>query len=139
MRLIRDVRLIAAAACALLVTAHAPATGSTPTPMPVNQELKYSCQWEPRVKQGVPWTGDLTIRVNQEGLINGTYRSTSIRPDPFYGKIITVTGALTGGNNIRLSFGVSPNITIRGEVVNNGIHAVTTYKGGRVEFLAQSR
>ncbi|HZV78584.1 MAG TPA: hypothetical protein VFF60_03115 [Candidatus Binatus sp.] len=103
--------------------------------LPVDQQITYHCQWTQRVGPSTPWTGTMTIRVNAEGIINGTYRSTSARPDPFYGRMITVTGALQG-QNIRLSFGISPAVTVRGELFSNGISGTTTFNGGRFEFLA---
>lgn len=64
---------------------------------------------------------DLTIRINPEGIVNGTYRSTSIRPDPFRGNIITVTGGVSG-KNISLEFGTSGNFPVKGEYyVGEGI------------------
>jgi hypothetical protein len=77
----------------------------------------------------------MKITVNSEGIINGTYRSTSIKPDPFYGKIVTVTGGLSG-KDIRLSFGVVPSVTVRGQVVKNGITGSTTYNSGSLDFAA---
>ena len=103
--------------------------------VPVGTPLKFHCQWTQRFGRGTPWTGDMTIKDNAEGIINGTYRSTSIKPDPFYGKIITVTGALTG-KSIRLSFGIVPNVTVRGELVKGGIQGTTAYNGGTLEFAA---
>ena len=115
---------------------RAASSPASPLALPVDHQLTYNCQWSPRVGHGVGWTGTLTMRVNAEGVISGTYRSTSVRPDPFYGRTITVSGGLTGGNNIRLSFGISPNVTVRGVVVKNGIQGSTSYNGGSVEFLA---
>jgi hypothetical protein len=136
------VALIAIAACLSNVSAL-PAGGATPTaapsgaPMtvPVGTPLKFQCQWTQRVGRGTPWTGDMTIKDNAEGIINGTYRSTSIRPDPFYGKIVTVIGAING-KSIRLSFGIVPNVTVRGELVKGGIQGTTAYNGGTLEFVA---
>jgi hypothetical protein len=113
----------------------APQAQASSLALPVDQQLVYHCQWTQRVGPSTPWTGTMTIRVNAEGLINGTYRSTSARPDPFYGRMVTVTGALQG-QNIRLSFGISPAVTVRGELFSNGISGTTTFNGGRFEFLA---
>ena len=91
------------------------------TPAAGSPSLQYRVEIKPRNTNALPWTGDLTIRINPEGIINGTYRSTSIRPDPFRGNIITVTGGLSG-NNIRLDFGISGNFPVRGEYyVGEGI------------------
>lgn len=129
-------------ACALLACAivagssqRSSATAASPLALPVEQSLTYHCQWTQRLKSGIGWTGTMSIRVNAQGLINGTYKSTSIKPDPFYGKIVTVTGGLSG-KNIRLSFGIVPSVTVNGEVVSNGIQGTTSLNGGRYEFLA---
>ncbi len=106
-----------------------------PTAIPIGTPLKFHCQWTKRFSQGIPWTGDLTIKDNAEGIINGTYRSTSLKPDPFYGKIVTVTGAVNG-TNIRLSFGIVPSLTVLGQLVKGGITGTTPYNGGTLEFAA---
>jgi hypothetical protein len=136
------VSVIALAACLTSVLAW-PAHASSPTPAPsgapmhiaVGTLVKFHCQWTQRFGRGTPWTGDMTIKDNAEGIINGTYRSTSIRPDPFYGKIVTVTGSVTG-KNIRLTFGIVPSVTVRGELVKGGIQGSTAYNGGTLEFAA---
>jgi hypothetical protein len=134
------VGLIAFTAClsmALPVSATAPSATPTATALvvPVGTPLKFHCQWTQRFGRGTPWTGDMTIKDNAEGLINGTYRSTSIKPDPFYGKIITVTGSISG-KSVRLSFGIVPNVTVRGELIKGGIQGTTAYNGGTLEFAA---
>ncbi len=116
-------------------TTPTPAPSGAPLTVPVGTALKFHCQWTQRLGSGTPWTGDMTIRDNAEGLINGTYRSTSIRPDPFYGKIVTVTGAING-KSIRLSFGIIPSVTVRGELVKGGIKGSTAFNGGTLEFAA---
>ena len=120
-------------------SAAAASSDTSPPPagnaIPVGTPIKFHCQWTQRFRMSTPWTGDMTIRDNAEGLINGTYRSTSIKPDPFYGKIITVTGAVNG-KNIRLSFGIVPNVTVTGELIKGGIQGQTAYNGGTMEFKA---
>jgi hypothetical protein len=101
--------------------------------LPVGTPLAYHCQWTQRLRNSTPWTGDMTITVNAEGIINGKYKSTSIKPDPLYGRIITVTGGLTG-KDIRLSFGVVPSLTVRGQVMSNGIQGTSSYNGGTLVF-----
>src|SRR5271165_753302 len=125
--------LLAGLIAAVICVASALPSGAAPTPpqtvaggiLPVGQNLHYYCDW----------TGDLKFSVNADGIVNGTYRSNSVRPDPFYGKIVTVTGGVTG-TNIRLSFGIVPNISVRGTVANNAITGATQYNGGTLEFVA---
>lgn len=90
---------------ATLTAAHAAAT----------HPLHFVVNIMPHNSKSVPWTGDMTLKINPEGIINGTYRSTSTRPDPFHGKIITVTGGLTGGKNIHLEFGAKGYFPVKGE------------------------
>ena len=116
------------------IAAAASAAPASPA-LPPGQQLVYHCQWTQRYKMSTPWTGTMTIRVNDQGVVNGTYKSTSIKPDPFYGKIVTVTGGLSG-DKIRLSFGISPAVSVSGDVFQNGISGVTTFNGGRFEFVA---
>ena len=52
--------------------------------------------------QSVPYTGDLKLTFNH-GIISGTYSSISARPDPYYGRIIQVSGGVKGsGINLRI-------------------------------------
>jgi len=93
-----------------------PATHATPTQTPAaTHTLHYIVNIMPHNSKSHPWTGDMTLKINPEGIIHGTYRSTSIKPDPFYGKIITVTGGLSGGKNIHLEFGARGYFPVKGE------------------------
>jgi len=90
-------------------------TDSTnPTVPGSGQPLYFIVNIKPHNTQQHPWTGDLTLKINAEGIINGTYRSTSSRPDPFRGNIITVTGGLNG-KNIHLDFGSKGYFPVKGE------------------------
>ena len=91
-------------------------THAAPTHTPaVTQTAHFIVNIMPHNSKSVPWTGDMTLKINPEGIINGTYRSTSTRPDPFHGKIITVTGGLSGGKNIHLEFGARGYFPVKGE------------------------
>lgn len=108
----------------------APAAGS--------QTLRFIVNISPQNVKSVPWTGDMTLKINPEGIINGTYRSTSVRPDPFYGKIVTVTGGLTGGNNIRLDFGAKGYFPVKGEFhPGAGIVGTARMKSTMYDFVAK--
>ena len=128
--------LIALAATSVAAGAFAsPTPNTSPMAHPSPPAALYHCTWSRRFGGGIGWTGDLTIRINQEGIINGSYRSTSIKPDPFYGRIITVTGGRTG-NNIRLSFGVVPSITVRGDYESGKITGSAMIKTTTYDFKA---
>lgn len=45
-----------------------------------------------------PRTGVLTLKFNSDGIVNGTYRGTSVAPDPLNNRITTVTGGLREHN-----------------------------------------
>lgn len=136
-------RLLLAGLVATAVTAAAPrafaspSPGMAPMPHPSPPAALYHCTWTKRFGGGIGWTGDLTIRVNEEGIINGTYRSTSIKPDPFYGKIVTVTGGRTG-KNIRLTFGIVPSVTVRGDDEGGNITGSATIGSTTYNFVANA-
>jgi len=101
-------------------------------------DLHFVVNITPRLLGGVPWTGELTFRVSPDGIINGTYKSTSVKPDPFYGKIITVTGALSQ-KNIRLEFGLRGNFAVDG-TYEPGVGIVGTAlsaRGAWYDFVAK--
>ena len=130
--------LVAVAAVAITSNAFAsptPSVSAMPNASP--PAALYHCKWSKRFGGGVGWTGNLTIRINEEGIVNGTYRSTSIKPDPFYGRIITVTGGRTG-KNIRLSFGIVPSVTVRGDYESAKITGSTVIQSITYEFVAIS-
>src|SRR5271165_1333258 len=116
--------LLAGLIAAVICVASALPSGAAPTPpqtvaggiLPVGQNLHYYCHWTQRFGGGIAWTGDLKFSVNADG-------------------IVTVTGGVTG-TNIRLSFGIVPNISVRGTVANNAITGATQYNGGTLEFVA---
>jgi hypothetical protein len=122
-----------------LIGLGADAFGSpTPTasemPRPSPPAALYHCTWTRRFGGGVRWTGDLTMRVHPEGMVNGTYRSTSVQPDPF-GQNVTVTGG-RNGNNMRLTFGISPSVTVRGEYEGAKIVGSATIRSSNFLFVA---
>lgn len=96
------------------------ASASPDYSVPRGTTLAYSVEITPRMRMGVPWTGALAITVNTAGIISGKYRSNSVRPDPFYGKTILVSGGLTSGDRIRLSFGTS-RASVKGTISDEKI------------------
>jgi hypothetical protein len=133
-------RTVLAGLMALAATAFA--TGAFGSPTPTASEMPrpsppaalYHCTWTRRFGGGVRWTGDLTMRIHPEGMVNGTYRSTSVQPDPF-GQNVTVTGGRTG-NNIRLTFGIRPSVTVRGEYEGVKIVGSATIRSSSFLFVA---
>jgi hypothetical protein len=97
----------------LLVASLAPALSSYDVPK--NQPLIYAVQITQRFTMSHPWTGDLTITVSDSNIVSGQYRSNSIRPDPFRGSIVNVGGGVNG-DSIRISFGTTGRISVRGTI-----------------------
>jgi hypothetical protein len=86
--------------------------------------------------QGVPYTGDLKLSFNH-GIITGTYSSISARPDPYYGRIIQVTGGVKGsGINLRIGSISLPNGTIEKD---GTIKGTANWNGKLYNFLAKPR
>jgi hypothetical protein len=133
------------AACLIALAAFASASSAFASPTSTESAMPHAspastlfhCAWRQRFSHSVAWSGDLTFQVNSQGIIRGTYRSTSIRPDPFYGRIITVGGALSG-KNIRLSFGISPSVSMHGTYEGKTITGTATVKSNSYEFAASA-
>jgi hypothetical protein len=86
--------------------------------------------------QGPPYTGDLKLNFNH-GIITGTYTSISARPDPYYGRIIQVTGGVKGsGINLRIGSISLPNGTIE---KNGTIQGTANWNGKLFNFMAKPR
>jgi len=118
--------------------------GVTTTPQwPVNQPIGFRTEMSQLHASSAPYTGALVVKINDEGIFNGVYQSDSIRPDPFYGQQIPVTGSLSG-NNVRIQIGSGPKaVTINGTYTANEISGSVTsglrggiwvFKGTRVHL-----
>jgi hypothetical protein len=88
--------------------------------VPRNTALIYACEITQRFKMSAPWTGDLVIKVNDEGIVSGQYRSTSIRPDPFHGTTVLINGGLSG-DFIRINFSTSGRSSVKGTISQDKI------------------
>lgn len=120
--------LSAALCCALpalAVSVHKPQWSAT-----------YVAAYNPLFGGGVPYSGEMKLAFNH-GIIAGTYSATSTRPDPLYGRIITVTGTVQHGN-INLDVGGMSGFSVRGTLDGNGtISGTATQKGRMYAFLAK--
>lgn len=97
----------------LLVASLAPALSAYEVPK--NHPLVYAVEISQRYKMSNPWTGDLRISVNDGNIVSGQYRSNSIRPDPFNGSTVNVTGGVSG-DFIRISFGGMGRMSAKGTI-----------------------
>ena len=114
---------LVAPASALAVTTTAP------------QEVTLQAAMRPHNSQSIPSSGILKIKITPDGIVSGTYVSNSIRPDPSNGKIIPVTGGMTG-KNIHLSFGTGGNLRMTGTFQNGHIVGTAYNKGKIFDFEA---
>jgi hypothetical protein len=81
-----------------------------------------------------PYTGDLKLTFNH-GIVTGTYSSISARPDPYYGRIIQVTGGTKGGGiNLRIGNISLPNGTI---AKDGTISGTANWNGKLYSFMAK--
>jgi len=96
----------------------------------------YRCGITPRIGGGVPWTGNLTLSISADGIVNGSYRSASIRPDPFHGKTMVVTGGSTG-NSIHFAFGMSGRPSVQAHFHGRDIVGTMFSSTRMYDFVAQ--
>jgi hypothetical protein len=119
----------------LLVASLAPAASAYAVPR--NQQLIYAVEITQPFKMSAPWTGDLAITVNDEGIVSGQYRSNSIKPDPFNGRTINVTGGLSG-DFIRISFGTTGRMSAKGTIADDKISGTFYDTNNKMyDFVAQ--
>ena len=103
---------------ALLFASFAPAASAYQVPR--NQTLIYAVEITQRYRMSSAWTGDLAITVNDKGIVSGQYRSNSIKPDPFRGQTVHVTGGVSG-DFIRISFGTMGHVSAKGTIAEDKI------------------
>ncbi|MBV8147555.1 MAG: hypothetical protein JO092_00525 [Candidatus Eremiobacteraeota bacterium] len=83
---------------------------------------------------GVPYSGILKLKFNHN-YISGTYDSTSVRPDPMYGRIINVTGTVSKGNVI---LHIASLTMLNGTIDTLGtISGTASWQGRLFNFLAK--
>jgi hypothetical protein len=84
----------------------------------------------------VPYSGTLKLKFNH-GIITGTYTAESVRPDPLYGRIISVSGGVSEGH-VTLTLQAPGGFTVRGTLSGNGeISGTATIRGSFYNFLAK--
>lgn len=95
----------------------------------------YVAAYEPTFgAQGIPYAGTMKIKVDH-GIVSGTYTAESVRPDPLYGRIVNVTGTMSGGH-VMLRFG--PFSMQSGTIWTDGtISGTAQYNGKLYNFLAK--
>jgi len=128
MRRLRSLAMLALASSIWLapyaVSASTPAPATGQYAVPVDTPLGYEVEIGRSVGGRQGFTGVLVIRVSPAGIISGVYESTSIRPDPLFGRQVPVTGTISPGNDIRLQIGVGAvALVVRGTITPYEISA----------------
>lgn len=115
-------RLLAASALILMPVLLAVTTLKWPTEQPMG----FRTEIAPQFGIAAPYTGALVLKVDSKGYIRGTYQSDSIRPDPMYGRNVSVSGSVSG-NAIRLQIGGAFHpLTVNGTYTNSAITGSVT-------------
>lgn len=130
--------LIFALVAALSTSPVLAATQNAPQPEhPAVWSATYVAAYQPQFgTQGVPYSGVLKLKFNH-GIISGTYDSESVRPDPLRGRIVNVTGGISG-NHVSLRFATSSFTLSNGTIDNHGtISGTANYQGSLYNFLAK--
>jgi hypothetical protein len=87
---------------------------------PRNTPLSYEVRITGRFAHAAPWTGILILTITGQGIVSGQYRSTSVKPDPFFGRITNVRGGLSG-TSIRIDFNTSGTYQLKGTLEKDKI------------------
>lgn len=100
-------------------------------------EATYVAAYQPTFgPTSVPHSGIMKLRFNN-GIVSGTYESTSVRPDPLYGRTISVSGNVSEGQ-ITLILQTFGGFTVRGTLAGDGeISGTATINGHFYSFLAR--
>lgn len=84
------------------------------------QTTHFSTTMVAHLGQTDPRTGDMTITIDGNGSITGTYRGTAPKNDSLYDKTVPVTGSLSSGR-IHLEIGKNGELHVDGTMDQNGI------------------
>jgi hypothetical protein len=100
-------------------------------------QATYIAAYQPTFgAQRVPNSGTLKLKFDH-GIVSGTYVSESVRPDPLYGRTISVSGNVSQGQ-ITLIFQAPGGFTVRGTLAGDGeISGTATVRGSFYSFLAK--
>lgn len=102
-------------------------------------QATYVAAYQPTFgAQRVPNAGTLKLKFDR-GIVSGTYVSESVRPDPLYGRTISVSGNVSEGR-ITLVLQAPGGFTVRGTLAGDGeISGTATIRGSFYSFLAKVR
>ncbi len=125
---------------ALVATVLAPFTLAAVQNAPAHPAVwsaTYVAAYQPQFgTQGVPYSGVMKLKFNH-GVISGTYDSQSVRPDPLRGRIVNVTGTISG-EHVSLRFATSSFTLSNGTINGHGtIQGTANYQGHLYNFMAK--
>jgi len=115
------------------VAVFAATTGSS---APVR--VTYTAAFQPQFGGGVPYTGTLVLTYHPDGIISGTYRGNSIRPDPFNNRTTTLTGGVTGKYVHFSTAGLGPSLSFNGQLQHGTLTGTARTHGRRYDFVAKA-
>jgi hypothetical protein len=97
----------------------------------------YVAAYQPQFgTQGVPYSGVMKLNFNH-GIISGTYDSESSRPDPLRGRVVNLTGTISG-EHVSLRFSMSSFTLSNGTINGHGtIQGTADYQGHLYNFMAK--
>ena len=98
------------------------------------RHINLDAAFRPLHSKSVPYTGVLSLTIEADGIINGTYRSTSVRPDPFSNKFNKVTGGLSG-DNVNLHIGGT--LSFNGKRYQGEWRGTASWRAGFYSFVAK--
>jgi hypothetical protein len=100
-------------------------------------QATYVAAYQPTFgTSGVPYSGTLKLKFDH-GIISGTYTAESVRPDPLYGRTVSVSGGVSEGR-VTLNVQAPGGFTVRGTLSGDGeISGTATIRGSFYNFLAK--
>jgi hypothetical protein len=102
-------------------------------------QATYVAAYRPAIgtrSNNVPFSGTMKLTVDH-GIVKGTYIGESVRPDPLYGRIVSITGGVEHGR-IMLNFSAFGGFTVHGTLAQDGeISGTAVIRGSLYNFLAK--
>ena len=100
--------------------------------------INYHCGMNDMNRSGFPYTAELTLKIHPSGIVDGTWKSDSIRPDPMNGRIEFISGGITG-KYLHFSVGARGTLSVQGEFKDGNVREITgsaSFRHRRYNFVA---
>ncbi|HEV3153340.1 MAG TPA: hypothetical protein VGZ02_06035 [Candidatus Baltobacteraceae bacterium] len=111
------------------IVTSSPAFAVTQNP----RHVTYDVAIKPQTGIGPPRTGILVLTFNAGGIVNGTYRGTSIAPDPLNNRITQVTGGIQN-HQLWIDIGMRGSMRFSG-TLQHGNLSLSGFMRGRMYTL----